>query len=223
MSVTSVLLLGARRVTLEPLALALSAGDGFDVVGIETDPSAFWAIALKCAADIAVVEAAAVEPDVVRELLTVCPSMRILIVGDPRAVRLLDLLAAGADGFLPQDSPPNTIVEAVRALDESGVVLPPPLVRDVLERLRYLEARCGGAGIERPILGKREALVLRMLGTGATNREIAQRLDVSVSTVKNQVASIFRKLGASNRSEAVALAFRLGMAGELPDTSQQHS
>ncbi len=217
-SVTSVLLLGTRRSTLEPLALALTTGRRFSVVGIETDSAAFWAIAVKCAADIAVVEAAAVEPSSVRELLTICPGMRIMVVGDPADQRSIDLVIAGADGFFPRSSSPEMIAEAVLMLSESGVLLPSPLSRVVLDRLRHLEARYGAVGIERPKLGKREALVLRMLATGATNREIARLLDVSVSTVKNQVAAIFRKLGASNRSEAVALAFRLGMTEE-PENS----
>lgn len=217
-SATSVLLLGARRSTLEPLALALTTGRRFTVVAIETDHTAFWAVALKCDADIAIVEATSVEPSVVRELLVVCPTMKIMLVGDPNDGRLLDLLVAGADGFFPRHSSPEMIVEATFMLSEAGVLLPAPLSRTVLDRLRQLESRYGAVGIERPKLGKREALVLRMLATGATNREIARLLDVSVSTIKNQVAAIFRKLGASNRSEAVALAFRLGMAEEPEST-----
>lgn len=217
-SVTSVLLLGSRRSTIEPLALALTASRRFMVRAIETDPAAFWSVVLKCDAEVAIVEAASVEPSVVRELLLVCPTMRIMLVGDPTDDRLLDLLIAGADGFVPWHTSPEMIVEAVLMLIETGVLLPAPLSRAVLDRLRQLEARYGAVGIERPKLGKREALVLRMLATGATNREIARLLDVSVSTIKNQVASIFRKLGASNRSEAVALAFRLGMAEEPEST-----
>jgi DNA-binding NarL/FixJ family response regulator len=216
--VTSVILLGSRRSTLEPLALALTAGGRFVVVGIETDSTAFWAVALKYGAEIAVIEATSVEPLAVRELLAICPGTKIMLLGDPTDSRLLDLLIAGADGFFPQSSPPEMIVEAALMLTETGVLLPAPLSRTVLDRLRQLEARYGANGIERPRLGKREALVLRMLATGATNREIARLLGVSVSTIKNQVAAIFRKLGASNRSEAVALAFRLGMAEEPEST-----
>lgn len=211
-SVTSVLLLGTRRSALEPLALALTTGRRFDVVGIETDAAAFWALALKCAAEIAIVDAASVDAASMSELVRLCPDTHVMVIGEPDDPHLLDLLVAGADGYFPKAVSPETIVEAVRMFKEAGVLLPPPVSRRVLERLRQLEARYGASGIDLPRLGKREALVLRMLTTGATNREIARRLDVSVSTVKNQVAAVFRKLGASNRSEAVALAFRLGMA-----------
>ncbi|MCE5192016.1 MAG: response regulator transcription factor [Actinomycetia bacterium] len=214
MSITSVLLLGGRRSALEPLALALGSGRRFDVVGIETDPAAFWAVALKCKAHIAVVEAASIDAASVSELVRLCPEMRIMVIGDPSDPHLIDLFIAGVDGYFPRAVAPEAIVEAVRILEESGVLIPPPLSKQVLGRLRALEARFGSGGVEHPRLGKREALVLRMLTTGATNREIASLLDVSVSTVKNQVASVFHKLGASNRSEAVALAFRLGMADE---------
>ncbi len=216
MSVTSVLLLGARRSTLEPLALALSVDRRFNVVGIETDPAAFWAVALKCDADVAVIEAESVDVVSIRELVSVCPDMHVMIIGEASDPSLLDLLVAGADGYFPRDVAPETIVEAVSMLQQSGVLLPPPLSKYVLARLRHLEARYGAAGMRRPSLGARETLVLKMLTTGATNREIAKRLGVSTSTIKNQVASIFRKLGAANRSEAVALAFRLGLA-DTPD------
>jgi len=207
-------MLGSHRSTLEPLALALVTGRRFDVVGIETDRSRFWAIALDCSADIALVEAGSVDVASVRELLKVCPDMRIMLIGTPGDPQLIDLLVAGADGFFTRGVSPELTVEAVRMFNESGVLLPPPLSRLVLDRLRYLEEHFGAAGLEHPPLGKREALVLRMLTTGATNREIAKSLDVSVSTVKNQVAAVFKKLGASSRSEAVALAFRLRLAEE---------
>ena len=217
-SVTSVLLLGSRRSAIEPIALALSVGRRFDVVGIETDPAAFWALALKCSADVAIAELGSVDVGLMRELVSLCPNTRVMVIGDSGDPRLLDLIVAGADGYFPKAVAPETVVEAVRMFQESGVLLPPPVSRRVLDRLRYLETRFGSAGLEHPKLGKREALVLRMLTTGATNREIAIRLDVSVSTVKNQVAAVFRKLGASNRSEAVALAFRLGLEAE-PETA----
>lgn len=210
--IKSVLMLGSRRSTVEPIALALTVGRRFDVVGIETDPGRFWSTALDCSADIAVVEASVVDAASVRELLRLCPAMRILLLGDPGDPQVVDLLVAGADGFFPQGVSPETIVEAVRMLDESGVLLTPPLSRYVLDRLRQLESRHGAMGMSKPKLGDREALVLRLLATGATNKEIAKNLGVSVSTVKNQVASVLRKLQATNRSEAVALAFRLGLA-----------
>jgi DNA-binding NarL/FixJ family response regulator len=60
-------------------------------------------------------------------------------------------------------------------------------------------------------LTPREALILELMASGATNADIADQLHLDVRTVKHHISSIFRKLGARNRSEAVALAYRLGL------------
>jgi DNA-binding NarL/FixJ family response regulator len=60
-------------------------------------------------------------------------------------------------------------------------------------------------------LTPREALILKQMANGATNADIAGQLRLDVRTVKHHISSIFRKLGARNRSEAVALAYRLGL------------
>lgn len=60
-------------------------------------------------------------------------------------------------------------------------------------------------------LTPREAAILKLMANGAANAEIASELRVHIRTVKHHTSSIFRKLGARNRSEAVALAYRLGL------------
>lgn len=213
MSVISVLLLGDRRASLEATALALSGGGSLKVVGIETGPERFWAAGRKCNADVAIIEAPCVDADTLREFVQVCPETRVLIIGDP-GEDLLALLVSGASGFVGCDTALGELEVAVKALVADGLLLPPALAALAIGRLRDYEDMYGAHGMDMPKLGVREAEVLRMLATGATNREIAARAGVSVSTVKNQVAAVFRKLGVSSRSEAVASAFRLGLLAE---------
>jgi DNA-binding CsgD family transcriptional regulator len=67
--------------------------------------------------------------------------------------------------------------------------------------------------LERPsALSPREAEVLRLLATGKTSKQIAAELTTSVHTVNNQIASIYAKIGASGKAEAVAFAIRRGLA-----------
>lgn len=68
-----------------------------------------------------------------------------------------------------------------------------------------------GAHMDDHGLTPREALILKLMATGATNAEVASELRVELRTVKHHTSSIFRKLGARNRCEAVALAYRLGL------------
>ena len=62
-----------------------------------------------------------------------------------------------------------------------------------------------------PALGSREREILSFMGNGRTNVEIAESLDISPYTVKDHVTSLYRKLGARNRAEAVRLAHELGL------------
>jgi DNA-binding NarL/FixJ family response regulator len=60
-------------------------------------------------------------------------------------------------------------------------------------------------------LTPREALILKHIANGATNAEVATEVRLDIRTVKHHASSVFRKLGARNRAEAVALAYRLGL------------
>lgn len=66
-------------------------------------------------------------------------------------------------------------------------------------------------GVVRPSLSPREAEVLALLAEGAPNKVIARRLDISVHTAKFHVAAILTKLGAANRTDAIAIAMRQGL------------
>lgn len=66
-------------------------------------------------------------------------------------------------------------------------------------------------GVARPSLSPREAEVLALLAEGAPNKVIARRLDISVHTAKFHVAAILTKLGAANRTDAIAIAMRQGL------------
>ncbi|MDI6901592.1 MAG: response regulator transcription factor [Anaerosomatales bacterium] len=217
MSTVKVLLMGARRASLEALSLALTIEPRFSVVGVETDPERFPEAGTRCRADVAVVEPESVDTGLVRLFRDACPETRLLLLGEESDPRLLGLFIAGADGFVDRNGRLESLIDAVATLASDGVLLPAFLARLILARLRGLEESYGSVGYDLPRLGERERAVLRGLASGATNKEIAAEAGVSVSTVKNQVSSVLRKLGVANRSEAVARAFRLGLLADEPD------
>ncbi|MFC4112083.1 response regulator transcription factor [Nonomuraea zeae] len=124
---------------------------------------------------------------------------------------LYPALAAGAFGFLVKDSPPAELLAALhRAADGE-----PPFSQSVLGRLvaqavRAREPRARAREI--PELSPRERDVLAMVGAGLSNREIAERLHLGVSTVKTHVTSLMRKTGAPNRIRLAVLAARASAA-----------
>jgi two-component system, NarL family, response regulator LiaR len=122
----------------------------------------------------------------------------------PRALR------AGAIGYLLKDVEVGGLREAIRAARSGRPTLAPEAARALIERVT-------GAPAEPPPLGtdlsEREREVLALLVEGLSNPRIAQRLVVERSTVHTHVSSILGKLGAANRTEAVALAVQHRLVG----------
>ena len=129
-------------------------------------------------------------------------------------------ILAGARGFLLKNGGPGELLHAVRAAARGEMLLDPALAGRVVDRLTALavtgqsheEADANPPGHEEslpePALSNREREVLAMLVDMRTNRQIADSLYISESTVKNHVSNILRKLGLDNRHQAAAFAAR---------------
>ena len=119
-------------------------------------------------------------------------------------------LRAGASGFLLKDAPEDQLVSAIRVVSAGGSLFAPSVTRRLIEDF----VRRDGARPAPPDLGDltaREADVLRLIARGRSNGEIATDLVVSEHTVKTHVASILRKLGLRDRTQAVIAAYESGM------------
>lgn len=110
-------------------------------------------------------------------------------------------LTAGAIGYLLKNVTADELAEAIRAAHQGR----PTLAPEAAQVLIRATTRPPGIGHD---LTERELEVLQLLVEGHTNPEIAERLVVSRSTVKFHVSSVLSKLGASSRTEAVALALQ---------------
>ncbi len=132
----------------------------------------------------------------------------LLLSEDDRSLPALRSLAPRGWGVVSPDAPPEEIGAAVAAVARGLVVLP----RTLSERLLQSPAAFGGA-VEQLVesLTAREREVLELLGRGLSNKMIARGLHISEHTVKFHVSSIYTKLGASSRAEAVSLGARHGL------------
>jgi DNA-binding NarL/FixJ family response regulator len=128
------------------------------------------------------------------------PDARVVILttfeGDAEIRRAL---AAGARGYLLKSSPPKELLEAIRQVHAGKRRIPPEIAVRLAEHV----------GDE--VLTPREVEVLRQVAAGQRNREIGERLFISEETVKVHVKHIMDKLGARDRTEAVAIAARRGI------------
>jgi DNA-binding NarL/FixJ family response regulator len=116
-------------------------------------------------------------------------------------------LAAGASGFLLKDVTPEHLVASVRLVATGDALLAPSITRRLVER--FARPRPAPQGLDG--LTRREKEVLRLVGGGLSNTELAARLQLSEATVKTHVAHIFAKLGLRDRAQAVVVAYESGL------------
>jgi DNA-binding NarL/FixJ family response regulator len=136
------------------------------------------------------------------------PPAILLTTFDDDAVALQGI-RLGARGFLLKDTTLETLAEAIRVVAAGGTLIKPAVTEKVVRGVARLAAQSiEPSAAER--LTKREVEVLRLVASGASNKEIASALGTAEGTVKNQTSSIFQKLGVRDRTRAVLRAIELG-------------
>ena len=139
------------------------------------------------------------------ELLRLRPALRIAVLtASPGDHLLVQAIEAGACGFVSKTRSLAEVAATVRAAASGESVISPELLARLLPRLQ------GGGGPQRQ-LTEREREVLDLVAEGLSNAAIAERLVVSVHTVRNHIANLSAKLGAHSKLEALAIAVRQGL------------
>jgi len=131
--------------------------------------------------------------EICEHLRAQAPPPKVLLISGAGRISMSAARAAGAAGFVSKDWPSAEIVRAVHRVASGKLVFQP----------RHEPAATA--------LTEREREVLGLMGSGATNREIASSLHLSPHTVKEHTSSLYRKLDVRNRTEAVQRAQRLGL------------
>jgi two-component system NarL family response regulator len=108
-------------------------------------------------------------------------------------------LRAGAKAYLLKDVQPGELVACVRAVHQGRAWVSPTIAAKLAERMTRVD------------LTPREMSVLRLLGEGLSNKEIAARLGIVEGTAKLHVSRLYEKLDVANRTEALAVALRRGL------------
>jgi NarL family two-component system response regulator LiaR len=120
--------------------------------------------------------------------------------------RILGAVRAGVQGYLLKGAPREELFNAVRVVHAGGSLLEPIVASRLLRHISH-----DADSVTTEALTPREVEVLRLLAQGLPNKDIAERLVVSERTAKFHVSSILNKLGANNRTEAVAIAAQQGL------------
>ncbi len=146
-----------------------------------------------------------------RRIKECCPEVAVLaLTVHATDEYFFQMLQAGASGYVLKGAASADLVAALRAVARGEVFLYPTvakkLVDDYLSRTRDRETMDSLHG-----LTPREREVLTLIGDGLTNKEIAERLVISLSTVQTHYAHIIEKLGLNNRAEVIKYAIRHGL------------
>lgn len=149
--------------------------------------------------------------DVLRRISVETENTRVLVfTAYDSDERILAAVQAGVQGYLLKGSPREQLFDAIRVVHGGGSLLQPAIASKLLKQVQSGSDQSAGAR-HAGGLTPREIDVLRQLAQGQANKQIAARLGITERTVKFHVSSIFRKLDASNRTEAVAIAAQRGL------------
>ncbi len=143
-----------------------------------------------------------------RALVAEAPDTTVLVLtsfSDRR--QITGALDAGAVGYLLKDASAGDVVEGIRIAAGGGSPLDPRAARSLLEAKSAPDPLAG--------ISPREREVLALLLDGMPNKLIARRLGISEKTVKSHLTSIFRRIGVSDRVQAVLWVERLGLRSDL--------
>ncbi|HEY5986399.1 MAG TPA: response regulator transcription factor [Streptosporangiaceae bacterium] len=185
---------------------------GFEVVAAVSEGAQALRIARAAQPDVVVLDLQLPDVpgvDVARGILATQPATRVLVLsasGEQQDV--LDAVKAGAAGYLVKSASRAEFLDAVRRTAAGDAVFSPGLAGLVLGEFRRLAAS-PAAGT--PRLTEREAEILRMVGTGLSYKQIAERLVLSHRTVQNHVQNTLTKLHLHNRVELVRYAIEHGL------------
>lgn len=135
----------------------------------------------------------------------------LLLTNTPQAALGLPELPLRAWGLLPEDSAAEELTAAVRALAQGLSTAPGDMLAELFYNSGQLEGVPQASERAEELLTDREIEVLELLALGLANKQIANTLQISVHTVKFHVSSIYTKLDATNRTEAVRLGLQNGL------------
>lgn len=210
---TSVLVVAHSPVVRAGLEALLGASGTLEVVGSSSDDATPAQQIESLQPDVLLIE---LEADADETLATLLASNQeehspvvVALVEDPEGSQSPDALRAGVRAILSREATPEEIVSAIEAATAGLVVLHPEALGALLSSPPSNHAPSPSTGAES--LTPREMEVLGMIAEGLGNKTIAWRLGISDHTVKFHVSSIFTKLNASSRTEAVTLGIRQGI------------
>ena len=221
---TTVLIADDQRVVREGLSMVLGLMPGVEIVGTAYDGEQAIALAEQLQPDVVLMDLRMPRCDGVeatRQLTAAASPTKVVVLttyADDHSV--IQALRAGACGFLTKDASSEQIADALQAATRGAAAIDPAVQHHLVKaiaRTAPLEWTPPDESRLPDGLTPREATVLALIAEGLANVEIAERLTITETTVKSHINHLYSKTGARDRAQAVAYAFRHGLAPGTPD------
>ena len=212
-----VLLVDDQALFREGLDTLLSVHTDIEVVGQASNGQEAIDLALKIRPDVILMDMQMPILNGVgatRRLKKSLPQCRVIMLttfNDNETI--FDALRAGAVGYLLKDVGSAQLAESIRATSRGESILDPSVAAKVVQEFSRVSSMMGGTSSEVLVdaLSEREIELLGLIGSGMSNKEVADTLFITEGTVKNHVTHILGKLGVRDRTQAVLRAKELGL------------
>ncbi|MGE5422746.1 MAG: response regulator [Ignavibacteriales bacterium] len=208
-----ILIADDQPIVCEGLKVILQLEKDFEVVGVCSNGQEALESCRVFRPDIVLMDARMPVVDGVaaaQEISRLFPESRVLMLTTFNERQLvLNSIQAGISGFLLKDMQPEDLYRAIREVQAGGAVLHPEVTRIVMERAIHNSAEAPDGeryGDKLDQLTSREREVLRLIGRGLSNAEIAAELFITEGTVKNHVSSLLAKCQVRDRTQLALLA-----------------
>jgi DNA-binding NarL/FixJ family response regulator len=204
---TKVVVVEDHTLVRQSLVKTINAEQGFEVVGEAGRGDEGLALIAKHSPEVVLLDITMPGGnglEVAAQMRSAAPNSRFLFLtmhDDDASIS--KAIALGADGYVLKTASTDELLAALRAIAEGGSYLSPSVARRVIDLAGGKSASAN--------LTDRELEILRLLSSGARPGQVAEKLFVSIKTVKNHLTSVYAKLGVQTGAQAVAEAYRRGL------------
>lgn len=211
-----VLLVDDHQLTRLGLKTALSRDKDIQIVGEAADGATAVELARQLRPDVVLMDIQLPGlngVEATRRIVQELPDVKVIMLTMYREEQLtVEALRMGAKGYLHKDADPDELLDTIKTVASGQAVMTRELATRMLSELQRLQGQdLAQSELADEKLSEREVTLLRLVAQGRSNKEIAARVGISDSRVRNQLSEIYRKIQVQDRTQAALYAVEKGL------------